>query len=270
MNSYPRTLFYLIDLLCNEKCSKCGHWKYKSQKSVNDSNLLISFINDIDDLKELVFVGGEPLVHKDFILEIIKGVSPDIKSTIITNGVLADKDFIKSLINTNTHIVFSIDTLDKEFWKYVRGQNTYDRVFQNFNFAVNSLKPTQLSVQSVLALETIKHVEEVGKRLVSLGIYHSVQDYVSDGFGGSWTELKNKRIDSHAKCQAHKYNMSIMPNGDIFTCFQQPMIANCDRPLGNIKIDSFSSIINTEYFHQVIESMKTCDLPCKVLKCNIE
>lgn len=62
MNNYPRTLFYLVDLLCNEKCSKCGHWKYKSQKTINDSNHIVNFVNDIKNLKELVFVGGEPRV----------------------------------------------------------------------------------------------------------------------------------------------------------------------------------------------------------------
>jgi MoaA/NifB/PqqE/SkfB family radical SAM enzyme len=270
MNSYPRTLFYLIDLLCNEKCSKCGHWKYKKQKSINDSRHIVSFINDISSLKELVFVGGEPLIYKNFILEIIKGISPIIKSIIITNGVLADKDFIKELTNLNTHIVFSIDTLNKDFWKFVRGQETYDHVFENFNFAVNNLNPTQISVQSILSRETLRHVEEVGKWLDSHGIYHSIQDYVSDGFGGSWTELRNKKIDSDSKCQAHKYNMSIMPNGDVFTCFQQPIIPNCDKPLGNIKTDSFSSVIHTEYFNKVVEKMKVCNLSCKVLKCNIE
>jgi len=270
MNSYPRTLFYLIDVLCNEKCSKCGHWKYKSQKSMIEPKNIIDFIQSINSLKELVFVGGEPLIYKNLVLDIVHSVSPRIKCTIITNGVLADKPLIDRLVDTNTHIVFSMDTLDKEFWRFVRGQDTYDRVFQNFHYAISRLNPKQISVQSVLSKETKTHVSEVGKWLDSLGIYHSIQDYVSDGFGGTWTECEKKRVDSNAKCHAHQYNMSIMPNGDIYTCFQQALIPSCERPIGNIVTSTFSDILKSDYFANVINKMVDCNLPCKVLKCNIE
>jgi len=45
MTNYPRTLFYLIDVLCNEKCSKCGHWKYNSQKTIEGCQHIVNFIN---------------------------------------------------------------------------------------------------------------------------------------------------------------------------------------------------------------------------------
>jgi MoaA/NifB/PqqE/SkfB family radical SAM enzyme len=270
MSSYPRTLFYLIDVLCNEKCSKCGHWKYKSQKTINDSKYIIDFIEEIKNLKEIVFVGGEPLIYKKMLIDIISSIPHSVQKTIITNGVLADNDFIDALKHTNTHLIFSIDTMDKDFWKFVRGKDTYDKVFSNFYYAYITLNQTQISVQSVLAKETIKHVDEVGKWLKKLGVYHSVQDYVSDGFGGSWTELENKKIPNKAKCQAYKYNMSIMPSGDVYTCFQQPLITGCVKPLGNIIEDSYTSIISSSYFKTVINKMSKCNLPCKVLKCNIE
>lgn len=270
MNDYPRTLFYLVDLLCNEKCSKCGHWKYKSQKTISDNVHIVNFINDIKHLKELVFVGGEPLIYKQLITDIISKISPFIRNTIITNGVLADQDFINSIKGTNTHIVFSIDTLDKDFWKFVRGNDSFERVFANFYYALDNLEPTQISVQSVLSKETKNHIEQVGIWLNKLGIYHSIQDYVSDGFGGKWTELTVKNVDRDSICQAYKNNMSIMPNGDIYTCFQQPLIKGCNKPLGNIVYDSFETVTSSVYYNEVIQKMKVCNLPCKVLKCNIE
>jgi MoaA/NifB/PqqE/SkfB family radical SAM enzyme len=270
MNDYPKTLFYLIDVLCNEKCTKCGHWKYKTQKTIDDISYLVRFINEIKWLKEFVIVGGEPLIYKSLILDILKQISPKIKTTIITNGVLADNDFIDALKELNTHLVFSIDTIDKDFWEYVRGQNTYDRVFQNFYYALEKLDASQISVQSVLSVETLPHVEEVANWLAKLGIYHSIQNYISDGFGGSWTEIEPLKADVYSLCFAYKYNMSILPNGNILTCFQQPLITDCQKPLGNITTDSFLSIIESKYFNEVIEKMKKCSLPCKVLKCNIE
>lgn len=270
MSDYPKTLFYLVDVLCNEKCSKCSHWKYKSQKTLDSSRYIINFINDIPQLKEIVFVGGEPLIYKDLIIKIISSISKSIKSTIITNGVLADQKFIDLLKGTNTHLVFSIDTIDKSFWRYVRGNDTFDLVMSNYHYALSKLDRTQISVQSVLAEETKGHVSEVSEWLAKLGIYHSVQDYVSDGFGGTWTELKKKIVSTNAACFAYKNNISVMPNGDIYTCFQQPLIKGCEIPLGNLKMDTFSNIISSNYFNMVIDKMKVCNLPCKVLKCNIE
>ena len=51
------------------------------------------------------------------------------------------------------------------------------------------------------------------------GIYHSIQDYVQDGFDGLWTEIQNNKVVSDQNCYAYLSNMSILPNGDIFTCF---------------------------------------------------
>ncbi len=55
---YPTNLFYLIDLLCNERCSKCSHWKYGKCKEVHDMKLIYNFINEIETLEEVCFVGG--------------------------------------------------------------------------------------------------------------------------------------------------------------------------------------------------------------------
>jgi len=270
MNEYPKTLFYMIDILCNEKCSKCSHWKYDSQRTFYDMNKLRNYINSIESLEEFVIVGGEPLIYRDDILEILSAIRFDIKTTIITNGVLATKEFIDVASKYNIHFVFSIDTINKEFWKFIRGKDTYDIVMKNFNYALSKLKPEQLSIQSVLSEETKDYIEEVKAWAKSIGIYHGVQDYISDGFNGNWTVLEKPEVNGNEKCYAYLNNMSIMPNGDIYTCFQQNLINDCEKPLGNIEHSKFNEIIDEDYFLNVIDKMKTCKLPCKVLKCNIE
>jgi len=77
----------------------------------------------------LCIVGGEPLLFKNEIYEILHGISnTNIRTVIITNGVLMDKGFIDYISDYNSHIVTSIDTVDREFWKFVRGANSYDVV----------------------------------------------------------------------------------------------------------------------------------------------
>ena len=270
MGNYPKILFYMIDILCNERCSKCSHWKYNSQRTFFDVSRLTKFINSIDSIEEFDIVGGEPLIYRDDIVKLLSGIRTYIKTTIITNGVLANKEFIDNVANYNVHFVFSIDTISKDYWNFIRGKDTFDIVMRNFNYALKKLKPEQISIQSVLALETKSYIEDVKKWADSIGIYHGIQDYISDGFDGNWIALEKNQASSNEPCFAYLNNMSIMPNGDIYTCFQQNMIAGCEKPIGNINNTKYLDIINNQYFLNVIEKMKTCNLPCKVLKCNVE
>ena len=264
---YPSQIFYMIDIICNEKCSKCSHWTYKSIKNIN-IELVIKFVNAINSAKELCIVGGEPLIYKKDILLLIKSIRKDIRIVIITNGVMATYDFLEYIAGKNVHIVFSIDTLDKTFWNFVRGKDTYNIVMENFNTARKTLCPTQLSVQSVLSKETQFHIREVSKMCERYGIFHSIQNYI-DGFNGKWTKCEyvtdNARLKTN--CQAYKQNLSIMPNGEIKTCFQQEKISGCTEAIGNIS-ENPNDIIKTSYTNFVLDKMKKCNLPCKVLKCN--
>lgn len=265
--NYPSQIFYMIDITCNEKCSKCSHWTYKSVKNIDIKNV-IKFINSIKSARELCVVGGEPLIYKKDILFLIKSILKDIRVVIITNGVMATPDFLEYITNKNIHIVFSIDTLDKDFWKFVRGRDTYDVVMDNFNMARKILNPIQLSVQSVLSKETQFHVSQVGKMCKKYGIFHSIQNYIDD-FSGKWEKCEDEITDVYIKytCQAYKQNLSIMPNGDIKTCFQQEKIYDCAKPIGHIN-ENPNDIMEKSYTKFVIDKMKKCNLPCKVLKCN--
>ncbi len=169
--------------------------------------------------------------------------------------------------NKNVHLVFSIDTLDKEFWKFVRGNDTYDIVLSNLKYAVK--QNISISIQSVLAEETREHVKNVADFSKELGVDHFTQNFVSEGFNGHWTPIQeNKTSSSCDVCQAYKHNIVIMQNGDIFSCFDQPKISGFEKPVGNILKDNYSSIKNSFYLYKVLYAMKNCDLPCKVLRCN--
>jgi MoaA/NifB/PqqE/SkfB family radical SAM enzyme len=262
----------MITIQCNQKCSKCSHWKQKD----GAERLLVSkftkAIKAISTAQELCIVGGEPTLFKSEIYEILQLLSDtSIRATIITNGVLADKDFIDKISNFNIHIVFSIDTLDKEFWRFVRGTNSYDVVFRNFEYATTVLNSAQISIQSVLSKETEPYISEVADYAMRKNLYHSIQDYVSEGFNGCWTEKIDKQIvipDNEQQCFSANRNLSIMQNGDVFTCFQQSWIDGCQKTLGNLNTQEISEILSSDYALYISKKMKVCNLPCNVLKCN--
>lgn len=267
-------IYYMITTECNQRCSKCSHWKNTDKSPRLPTENFLFALKNIPTAKELCIVGGEPTLFKTEIYDILAGLSDtSIRTTVITNGVLADKKFIDRVVNCNIHLVFSIDTLDKEFWKFVRGTNSYDVVFQNLEYAINTLNPTRISIQSVLSKETEKHISMVAEYAKQKNIYHSVQDYISNGFNGSWSEVKQKQVvisNNEQQCFSANRNLSIMQNGDVFTCFQQSWINGCLQPLGNLNTKKIDDLLTSDYISFICKKMKNCNLPCKVLKCNMK
>lgn len=272
---HPTHLFYMITIQCNQRCTKCSHWKYKDQATRLPASKIISAVTGIPTARELCIVGGEPLLFKSEIYEILEGIAGrPVRTVIVTNGVPMDRTFIEKVADYDIHIVVSIDTMDQHFWQFVRGTNSYDKVLNHFEVAAEILRPDQLSIQSVRARETEPHLEAVAAYARQNGVYHSVQDYISEGFEGSWTAMESvgegrQTTDvSSQQCFAADRNLSILQNGDVYTCFQQSWIPGCQKPLGNLHTQSIAEILSHPYAQLVSEQMRICNLPCKVLKCN--
>ena len=270
-NFHPKNLFYLISFKCNQRCQKCNHWQRDFKTEIIPENLMANFINDIGSLEEICFVGGEPLIYKEYLLKIMNAViDNNIRFVIVTNGLAMDKHFIEQVKGLNIHIVVSIDTLSRDKWTTFRGSDSFDQTISNLNNAIDILPSEKISIQSVLAKETISEVSEVKAFCDKKNIHHSVQYYIQDGFEGSWTAIANKATVHYSddKCYAQNRNISILPNGDIFTCFQQSMINECQKPIGNIYQTNFKNIAQNPYTEFVLFKMSKCQLECKVLKCN--
>jgi len=240
------------------------------------AELVVKAVRAVESARELCIVGGEPLVYRERLLEILHGISPlSVRTTIVTNGLLCKPEFVDQLQALQVHLVVSIDTLDRARWRWVRGTDRMDAVLRNVDYIRRTLRPNQLSIQSVLAEETKEDVAAVGRWCAEHGIYHSIQRYVQDGFEGSWTPLATASPEAHldpereiGPCVAAGKNLSIMPDGSVFTCFQQPVIPGCARPLGRLGEAAVTDMLNSAYTVSVLERMRTCALPCRVLRCN--
>lgn len=270
----PSHIYYMNTIQCNQRCTKCSHWKHKDKSDRLPIKNIIDTIKSLKTAEELCIVGGEPLLFKEEIYGVLEGISKtNVRTTIITNGVPMDEQFIESIRDYHIHVVVSIDTIDREFWKFVRGTNSYDKVFSNIEIAIDKLTDSQLSIQSVLSAETEPHMAGVANYAKDRNLYHSIQDYIAEGFEGNWTpiEKKHAQIPTHGqKCFAADRNLSIMQNGNVNTCFQQNWIEGCESALGNLNIETIDEILMKSYTKMVSQKMRVCDLPCKVLKCNTQ
>lgn len=269
----PTHLFYLTSLRCNERCTKCSHWKVRQHPGMVAAELVVEAIRSVASAREFCIVGGEPLVYRDRVLTIVRGLAESgVRTTIVTNGVLCTPKFVDEVRAFHVHFVFSIDTLDRERWNWVRGTESMDVVLRHLDYVRKRLRPEQVSIQSVLAEETREDVAEVGRWCAERGIYHSVQRYVSGGFDGSWTPLADAVAGTTASevgpCLAADRNLSIMPDGSVFTCFQQTLIPECAMPIGRLGERPVPEMLESAYTAAVLRRMRRCELPCKVLRCN--
>lgn len=111
--------------LCNLNCKMCVIPPKRKSAMLSLNQIKDIVEQNYDFLKgESVWLHhfGEPLLHPDLI-EIIKYlVSKDINPRLSTNAVLLDEKMSINLIKSGLNeIVFSVDTLDKEKFKYYRG-----------------------------------------------------------------------------------------------------------------------------------------------------
>ncbi|BDG02842.1 radical SAM protein [Anaeromyxobacter oryzae] len=261
-------LIYMITRRCSDRCPKCGIWKTPER---DDERLPVSrFIECLkrlhENLYQVTVTGGEPLLFADDVLA-IGAAARDLRvpMIVVTNGVLMDELFLRRYAELGHGLVVSVDTVERERWEAFRGEAHYERVMANVQVA-RSILGGKLRVQSVLASESETDVVRVANFCAERGIPHTVQPYMD--FGGSWHETATSSRTGPLACAARK-NICVYPNGDLVKCFDHRRIPLAREPLGNIAEEDVIAILCKRRATEVSRLMKTCDLPCKQLSCNL-
>ncbi|MFT3845763.1 MAG: radical SAM protein [Lacibacter sp.] len=262
-------LIYMITNACNDRCPKCGIWKYPEPK---EQHLLIQhFISCLKrlhhNLYQVTLTGGEPLLFKKDVLLIAEEAKRlQVPMVTITNARFLDEAFLKRYKELGHILVISIDAVDKEKWNEFRGRESYDVVMPKILLA-KELLGNQLRIQSVLSKESSQEIPKVMEWCRQHGLQHNIQ-YNQD-FGGVWTNAAANEVnyDNDTPCAARK-NICIYPNGDVVKCFDHRRIPLAKEPLGNIARQDIIEILCTKRSTEVSKIMKTCNLPCKNMSCN--
>ena len=118
--------------LCNHSCSYCykkNHlYSYKETGGI-DYSYLIEDIN-FEKFTTVIFSGGEPLLKKNTIIDLLKKINTStIHVIILTNGLLLTESVIEEIVSNYLNITFqiSIDSLRKTIHEQYRvGINTWD------------------------------------------------------------------------------------------------------------------------------------------------
>ena len=140
MLQLPFVMDFVLNLTyrCNLRCEMCTQYGANFKENAGedlDINVWLKFLAEIKDIEpkpNLILMGGEPFLYKDFDTLFLTACKYGIKTHIITNGFYLDK-YLPILKDTDTCITISIDGLF-DIHDKIRGlKGLFKKVINNIN-----------------------------------------------------------------------------------------------------------------------------------------
>lgn len=279
---------------CNSKCKYCLSWKTKPNNISYDYAKKI--VENLKTFKasRITLSGGEPTLHPDF-TDIVRYINKSkIKTNLITNGQFNDFEYWWEYLN---EITFSIDTIDKNNYKYLRGVDVLDMVMMNLEKTIKSNILTNINI--VLTKQTIQDLDVTINSFLEMGVnkiflldletHLEINNSIIPNVKNSKKVIENviakypahviynnklygKELDFN--CLIPWMHLTIRPNGTIYPCCRlgddvpgEEINSFC---LGNIKESNLNEIwlshLRKEILNKISNKVpKTC-LLCSIIK----
>ncbi|MBQ8887508.1 MAG: SPASM domain-containing protein [Candidatus Gastranaerophilales bacterium] len=140
----PKKFIFCYDSLCNVKCIFCRSCHQKQDLSYFDENMDSIIQNMLENAENVVLSGvGEALFspHSRKLIKRISELFPNVKFSLISNGILCDKQNLEELgiIDKLISITVSLHATKKETYNKLVVNGDFDRVMNNLTF-LSSLK----------------------------------------------------------------------------------------------------------------------------------
>lgn len=177
---------------CNSHCMFCPIGSEKPEFKQGEMNTE-QFCKVLDrfaeyDLLVASFLGGEPTLRKDFAELGQYGKSKGLLTQAVTNGItLADNAdaYTKAIDN----LVVSMDTVDPEKYRDIRGVDKFDQVVEGIKEAVKVAKKNEcvVLVNTVICAKNMNEIEKVVKFSQELGASGIMLDFAT--FHDNWMPM---------------------------------------------------------------------------------
>lgn len=291
LTDFPVEILIKTTLNCNHTCPRCPHgmgltprgkaydMKFETLKKVLDEGSL-------KGLQSVVFTGGEPTLHPEFVKFISYAASktfPDI--SVITNGSLLSDNIIKGILDFGiTRLNISFDSITPSTYKKVRGVDDYNKVIQNIERLIEQreakgLKLPLLSLSFVLSEDNAEELDgfiEMWHEKADGGIkiypYKNVYSIVNDDFYSQHgpakkrpSQIKNDSLPttlSHSlpimekysiKCTIPWYRCHVGINGELQACTTLGFCDHKEMIMGNIHEMTFEEAWKSERWKKLRE-----------------
>jgi MoaA/NifB/PqqE/SkfB family radical SAM enzyme len=161
IKSKPRLVAVNPTLSCNMRCKHCDIWKTSTDEKKKPEGQLTDdeWKAVVPELKRwlgsfhLTVSGGEPLLKKNTVIEIIKSASDNgILTRLMTNGWLADANTIKELGFAGLDVLtFSLDGLAPETHDFTRGtRGSHKRITSAIEYMKENKNRIKININTII------------------------------------------------------------------------------------------------------------------------
>lgn len=142
----PILAIFEICLRCNSACGYCDLPLNKGREELSREEIKTIFTKlYADGIRFLFIQGGEPTVRRDLI-EVLNDLHEiGFKLTLITNGTRLTEKFLNKLSALPVSISVSLDTLDQERYKIIRGADQLSQVLDGLKNLENYPHPKYIT-----------------------------------------------------------------------------------------------------------------------------
>jgi MoaA/NifB/PqqE/SkfB family radical SAM enzyme len=197
----PGYMQFAITNVCNARCGFCGFARDKMEPGRRRSVTLDETRDVIDicvknHIGYLLFVGGEPLVHKDLREMVRCAAVQGIRPMICTNGSLWTENNMRELADQGlSSVIMSVDTPDAQRHEANRGLPEVCRKIRRANEVFASLRvPT---TASVTASRLIEDYEKLPDFLRGLGFSSCTFSYPLTRLASSYLSFSDSALVSY-------------------------------------------------------------------------
>jgi MoaA/NifB/PqqE/SkfB family radical SAM enzyme len=204
----PGYLQFAITNVCNAKCDFCGFAVDKFDARKRRSVTLEQARDAIDialrnHIGYLLFVGGEPLVHRDLSAMVRYAAESGIRPMVCTNGSLWTDANMRALARDGlSSVIMSIDAHDVASHERNRGLSGVCRKIRHANevFAGLGVQTTA----SITASKLIEDYEKLPAFLAELGFTSCTFSYPLTTLKSSYLSFSDSRLVSYSTDELHE------------------------------------------------------------------
>ncbi len=199
------SLYLILTDRCNLACTHCcANAPDLTAEDELDTEAMYEIIDKMVQLNpsSITISGGEPLVRPDIwiIMEYLKSKF-DGKIDIMTNGLLINEDNINNIKKYFNSVSISIDGVDEESCKIIRGNNVFKNVIKKVEFLkANNFNKISLSAVLPNNENVRREFEKLNK---NLGTKSAIRHFSHQGRAGE----NHKKIAEHMNKYLRDRNM---------------------------------------------------------------
>lgn len=245
----PILAIFEVCLRCNSACGYCDLPLNEGREELTREQINKIFSKLYKDGIRYVFLqGGEPMVRKDLFAIIEDLLAIGLRPTLITNGTRLTQERVDYLEKLNIDVSVSLDTLNRERYKIIRGADQLPQVLHG----IDRLAKTNLAkfITCIVSEQNRNDVIDVAKFARNKGFMPVIGSYHWDieRYGKADPILQYER-KSALSVFAEVLRAEVVPKGyfrnyikDNIQWLQNKSLASCDAGKYSIAIDASGNV----------------------------